>query len=268
MANVADIIIFGGQSNMEGQTEVLSECEVVEGAFEYKLIGDSLVPLRNPVGEDIRYDGLAGETFMQNTDAGKWLADHVLGGACYGHTNMVPSFCRAYMKERETVVVAVHAAKGSTVIKNWLPDSDGYRALVTKASAAIKRAEKEYEIGHIYFVWLHGESDAIFANSKENYKKSLRVLMDGLSSELGVERFGIIRVGAFTNDERDFEIIYAQEEICEEDGRFLMLCRKALEFNKMPEMMNPYVDGHFSAHGLEELGRIAGGVLGGFSRGV
>ena len=29
MANVADIIIFGGQSNMEGQTEVLSECEVV-----------------------------------------------------------------------------------------------------------------------------------------------------------------------------------------------------------------------------------------------
>ena len=56
MANVADIIIFGGQSNVEGQTEVLSECEVVEGAFEYKFIGDSLVPLKNPVGEDIRYD--------------------------------------------------------------------------------------------------------------------------------------------------------------------------------------------------------------------
>ena len=267
MANVADIIIFGGQSNMEGQTEVLSECEIVEGAFEYKLIGDSLVPLKNPVGEDIRYDGLAGETFMQNTDAGKWLDDHVLGSACYGHTNMVPSFCRAYIKERQTAVIAVHAAKGSTVIKDWLPDSNGYRALVAKAAAAIKRAEKEYKIGHIYFVWLHGESDAIFANSKENYKDSLRVLMGGLAAELGVEKFGIIRVGAFANDERDFEIIGAQDEICEEDERFLMLCREALAFNKMPEMMNPYVDGHYSARGLEELGRIAGGALGEFSKG-
>ena len=161
----------------------------------------------------------------------------------------------------------MHAAKGSTVIKDWLPDSDGYRALVAKAAAAIKRAEKEYKIGHIYFVWLHGESDAIFANSKENYKDSLRVLMGGLAAELGVEKFGIIRVGAFANDERDFEIIGAQDEICEEDERFLMLCREALAFNKMPEMMNPYVYGHYSARGLEELGRIAGGVFGEFSKG-
>lgn len=30
-----DILIFGGQSNMQGQTEVLSEDVVVSGAYEY-----------------------------------------------------------------------------------------------------------------------------------------------------------------------------------------------------------------------------------------
>ena len=31
-----DILIFGGQSNMQGQTEILSEAEVVPNAYEYR----------------------------------------------------------------------------------------------------------------------------------------------------------------------------------------------------------------------------------------
>ena len=50
---------------MQGQSEVLSECEIVENALEYRLLTDTLVPLSNPVGEDIRTDGTAGVSYVQ-----------------------------------------------------------------------------------------------------------------------------------------------------------------------------------------------------------
>jgi hypothetical protein len=49
-------MIFGGQSNMMGQCERLSESEIVAGALEYRYLTDSLKPLSNPVGEIIRVD--------------------------------------------------------------------------------------------------------------------------------------------------------------------------------------------------------------------
>ena len=104
-----DIIIFGGQSNMQGQTETLSECVEVPGAFEYKWITDSIVPLKNPVGEDIRYDGDAGWRIVEGGSASDWRAAHGLGSACYGNTNMVPAFCRAYLQNANTPVISVHA---------------------------------------------------------------------------------------------------------------------------------------------------------------
>ena len=55
-----DVILFGGQSNMQGQSEALSENTPVAGAYEYRLFGNALLPLQNPVGENIRYDGKKG----------------------------------------------------------------------------------------------------------------------------------------------------------------------------------------------------------------
>ena len=51
-----DIIVFGGQSNMQGQSETLTSVEIVERAYEYKFLQDSAKPLKNPVGENIQYD--------------------------------------------------------------------------------------------------------------------------------------------------------------------------------------------------------------------
>ena len=48
-----DILIFGGQSNMQGQTEGLPENNApVQGALEYRVKTDELIPLQHPVGED------------------------------------------------------------------------------------------------------------------------------------------------------------------------------------------------------------------------
>ena len=51
-----DLLIFVGQSNMQGQTERLSENKIVDRAYEYKLIKDSIEPLKNPIGENITFN--------------------------------------------------------------------------------------------------------------------------------------------------------------------------------------------------------------------
>ena len=253
-----DVIIFSGQSNIQGQSECLSENNTVKDAYEYKWLADEILPLQNPVGENITYDMEQGYAVMPNTNIPAWHDVHVFGGACYGNTNLVPSFCRTYAKITKRQVLAVHAAKGSTKISEWLPETPIYDVLIRKAHGAIQKVNPE----RIFFVWLQGESDAIASVTKDDYKADLHVLCDALKVDLGIDWFGIIRVGRFTNDDRDIEIISAQDEICREDEDFVMLTEIATELNKQNEYMNPHVKGHYSAKGLELLGNAAAKTLG------
>ena len=257
----ADIIIFGGQSNMQGQTECLSENEVVANAFEYRYCSDTLKPLQNPVGEDIRPDFTEGYAYEKTMRDGRWHRDNITGSSCYGFTNMVPSFCRAYTKETGNTAIAVHAAKGSTVIAQWMPGTLGYNIIVKKTLAAIEKAKEEFEIGHIYLAWLQGESDAIYCSTKAYYKEAITILKNSLKKDLGLEKFGIVRVGHFARDERDDEIINAQEEVCVEDNDFVMLTRLTAELEQTTEYMNPEARGHYNAKGQEKLGNEAGTAL-------
>ena len=255
-----DVIVFCGQSNMQGQSECLSNTEPVPGAHEYKFLTDTIVPLQNPVGEDIKSDFSEGYPFTKTTDQGAWVEDHIAGSACYGHDNLVPAFCDAYIAAAKREVLAVHVAKGSTEIAWWLPGGQSYGLLVKKTNAAKKKVDAE----RVFFVWLQGESDAIDANTKSYYKNQLITLCEALKKDVGIEKFGIIRVGRFTNDHRDDEIIAAQDEICAENTDFLMLTTIATELNKAPQYMNPFVKGHYSAKGLEILGVSGGKALGKF----
>ena len=262
MMKTVDILIFGGQSNMQGQSERLSENAIVPGAWEYRYLTDALIPLQNPVGENIRCDGTAGDVVTPHTDVADWLSRHALGAACYGHTNLVPAFCRAYTEATGREVVAVHAAKGSTFVSQWLPGTDGYRMLLTKASAGMACARRAgYAMGGVYFVWLQGESDAIISTSRAEYKQHLGALADALRTDLGLDAFGVIRVGRFVGDARDDEIMLAQDEICAEREDFLMLTDIAASLYEQPFAMNPTVSGHYSAAGLELLGKTAGAAL-------
>ncbi len=242
---------------MQGQSECLSENNVVNDAYEYKWLTDELVSLKNPVGENITYSMGKGDDVTRETDIPTWLREHALGAACYGNTNLVPSFCRTYIENTKRQVLAVHAAKGSTRISAWLPESPIYHVLIQKARDAIQKAKPD----RIFFVWLQGESDAIAGMTKEDYKADLRLLCDALKADLGIDLFGIIRVGRFTNDDRDIEILSAQDEICREDDDFVMLTDIATELNQKNEYMNQHIKGHYSAKGLELLGRVAAETL-------
>lgn len=254
-----DIIIFGGQSNMQGQCERLTSTDTVSNAFEYRFLEDEIIPLRNPVGEVIKNDHTKGKPYQSGIDKlSVWLANHVTGASCKGNTNLVPEFCRVYTEITGNKVLAVHIAKGSTVIAEWTPGSRGYDILFKKATAALNKIREKENIERIFFVWLQGESDAVEGNSKDYYKQKIVELNEALKKDIGIEKFGVIRVGRFTKDERDFEIISAQDEVCDENEDFIKLTDIATTLNEQPEYMNPNVKGHYSALGLEKLGQEAG----------
>ena len=257
----ADLILFAGQSNMQGQTEQLLDADPVQGALEYRFLSNTFVPLRDPVGENITCDGTAGETFCEGSDAAAWLARHALGGACYGHSTMVPAFCRTYAEKTGRTVLAVHAAKGSTQAFQWLPGTDGYAVLLKKAKAALSLAQEQYTVQRVLLVWLQGESDAIYETEKETYMAQLRQLNNALRQQLGLHCFGIIRVGGFTGAPQDAVIQDAQETLCSGDTGFAMLTRLTAELEQDPAMMNPHVYGHFGAAGLARLGAAAAQTL-------
>lgn len=48
-----DTLIFGGQSNMQGQTERLSENAVVDGAYKYRLLTDRVAAAGDAPGARI-----------------------------------------------------------------------------------------------------------------------------------------------------------------------------------------------------------------------
>lgn len=257
----AEFILFCGQSNMQGQSDCLLDDSPVENAFEFRYLKNDFVPLCDPVGEDICCDGAAGEAYHDGLDARAWLARHALGSACYGHSTLVPAFCRAYGAAAGCTVLAVHAAKGSTQAAEWLPGTAGYAMLLKKAAAALALARRQYAVRGVSLVWLQGESDAIAGVDKDTYKEQLQQLHAALQKELGLEHFGIIRVGSFTGTPADAVIQTAQEELCEQDSGFVMLTRMTEELERSADGMNPYVRGHFSARGLARLGEAAGKAL-------
>lgn len=252
-----DVIIFGGQSNMQGQTEGLPEVnEPVEGAWEYRLIEDELKPLAHPVGEDVCFE--------------KWLAAASQGGG-----SLVPAFCRAYVKATGRKVTAIHAARGSTTLAEWQRGTQHFYHAKRKILAGLRKVEETDTIDRIYYVWLQGESDAIIYTTEDEYYEGLIRYKNTLKAEFGVEKFGIIRVGYFacnapwlesegTVEERalrDEAIMRAQDRAVETDGDFAILTRLAATMSKDPTYINPHACGHYNNKGMEILGTAAGEAL-------
>lgn len=243
---------------MEGQTETLLDGSVVPCAYEYKYANDSLSPLCDPFGENLRYDGTEGEAYEDHMGM-TWHEKHVFGGSAYGNTSLIPEFCRVYTRITGREVIAVGAAKGAAAMDYFMPGTTGYEMLVKKTNAAAKKAS-DFS-GGTYLVWLQGESDAIEGKDTQTYIDQIKTAAHALVKDVGLTRFGIIRVGRFTNDERDDRIIEAQSRVCDEDSLFLMLTDEATELNNIPEYMNPEAAGHFSAKGLVKLGGDAAVTL-------
>lgn len=109
---------------------------------------------------------------------------------------------------------------------------------------------------------MQGESDACASVSQKEYEEQIIALKNSLKEDVGIERFGIIRVGHFSETPSDEDIINAQEAVCLNDNDFIMLTRITSELEKTQKYMNPFVRGHYGAKGLELIGELAGTKLG------
>ncbi len=252
-----DIIIFGGQSNMQGQTgEMPSMNDPVEGAFEYRLEGDALIPLQLPLGEDI---GGARDYLRSSKESG----------------SLVPSFCRAYVNVTGREVIAIHACRGDTTLVEWHRGTYRYHNAAKKIRAGIEKAKSRGAVDHIYYVWLQGEADAILRTPEKEYLDNLIRYKEMLKSDFGVEKFGIIKVGYFfctsqwhTNIDTyeikkacDEAIMRAQEKAPEVDSDFVMLTRICTELSMKSEYINPQASGHYNNEAMDMIGTAAGEML-------
>ena len=230
---------------MQGQTECLPDAYEVKNAWEYLYKTDTLKTLCHPVGEDI---------------------DDLLLGAHRGYGSLVPAFCDAYIRERNTNVVAVHVAKGATVIADWAAESKRYACARRKILAAIHKTKTIESTEKIYYIWLQGESDAISGTERSADLAALLRYKEALKKDVGIHAFGIIRVGYFTQQaEKDQAIMAAQEDAVEWEKDIIMLTRITARLSRDERFLNPYESGHYNNNGMELLGRVAGQALGSYA---
>jgi hypothetical protein len=252
-----DVIIFGGQSNMQGQTECLPEInEQVNGAVEYRFSLKDVIPLCHPVGEDLG-------------------ADRMLAASFEGGGSLVPAFCKAYVQATGRQVMAIHAARGSTTIAEWQKGTQRFHLAAQKIRAGLQKAKELGGVDRIFYVWLQGESDAIISTTEDEYLESIVRYKNSLKKEFGIEKFGIIKVGYFfsiskwhtnvsTYEEKlacDEAIMRAQERAVETDSDFVMLTRVCGEFSRDEKHINPKASGHYNNATMDIIGDMAGSAL-------
>lgn len=250
-----DILIFGGQSNMQGTTESLPDYNPeIENTLEYRYLSDELIPLKHPVGENI--------------------GEGLLFWASEGHGSLVPDFCNTYQKLTGKNVLAIHAARGGTEIAEWEKGTERYDASIKKIESGIKKAKTLGNIGHIYYIWLQGESDARRLTPQDVYMQKLTKYKNDIFADAGIEKFCIIEVGYFcgpvsyVNEYTDEEayamdevIMEAQEKLCKNDDDFIILTDVCKDLSRNPEYINPFCEGHYNNKAMTIIGNTAGEAL-------
>lgn len=242
---------------MQGQTEGTPTYNpTVTNALEYRLLTNSLIALRHPVGEDI---------FVDN--------EPMLAKAFNECGSLIPFFCEEYTKICGKKVTAIPVAKGATKVDQWLPNTERYKILVKKVVAGINLATELEPVDKVFFVWLQGESDAIDGVSAKDYIYRLTLLKNALKTDINIDAFGIIQVGYFasvityldqpfaTRLHNDETIIAAQETITKQDDDFILLTDVCKNLSRRAEYINPFAEGHYNNKAMEIIGKNAARTL-------
>ena len=253
-----DLLIFSGQSNMQGSTGSFPTEPKVKTAKEYKFLTDEYVTLSHPTGENIGND--------------------ILWQASEGNGSLIPAFCREYSKKCGEVL-AVQVARGNTSIEEWLKGTERFDVVIKKVKSAIKKAKEQFTVDKIYFIWLQGESNAIMRTETQDYLNMLTALKNDLKKEIDFDKFCIIKVGYFasyadwvegsTKEKSVFDerIMKAQESAVKNDDDFIMLTRICTKLSKNKKLLNNKEFGpHYNNDAMIIIGKKAGKALSKFRR--
>lgn len=227
-ANVVDVVLFTGQSNMVGfcgnnieeqkpdtrnlkniiDSDILSQyktmkyvsVQIPQGvAYEYKIGTDGkgyLSEINSGTkyfGENLTYS--KGNLVNRLGPAGKYTSERSCG------TNMIPQFCKTYYEKTGRKLVAVMVANGGQKISNFLPSNDSgygdpekkyiYEGIKTKYLSAIKYLQSNgYTIGNRFYVIYQGCADSN-SNLAPKYYNTFMKFHNYLKKDLKME-FGTI----------------------------------------------------------------------------
>ena len=203
-----DLIYFMGESNMSGFGGEASIAPMVsaDAGVEFRAESDPnrFYPISEPFGENENHPG--------------GLED--FPGAKKG--SMVSSFVNEYHELTGRRVVAVSASMGSTDMDKWTSDEvmTDVKQRFDVTMSYLK--DNGYEAGHIYVVWLQGESDGLKGAAEETYKEYLELFMKPLFKN-GLEKVFIITPGR-TIDYSDVyqNVINTQIDLCTKDDHYAL----------------------------------------------
>ncbi|MFA9375944.1 MAG: sialate O-acetylesterase [Lachnotalea sp.] len=238
-----DLIMFMGQSNMSGTGESAKAPVVIDGAgYEFRAISDptKLYNLTEPFGvNENKTDGVDDEDLKTGS--------------------LVSSFVNSYYSGAGVPVIAVSASAGGSTLHSWREDGELLPDAVNRYNAAKNwLVDNGYTIRHSYMVWLQGESDGNKQTSKDDYIASIKDSV-GVMQENGVEKCFIIRIGIRTKEPGMYDtIIEAQTELCRDNGDFILISTKAVEFDAMGLMRDEV---HYTQGGLNLIGEEGGGNM-------
>ncbi len=231
-----DLIFFMGQSNMSGAGGDASAAPSVseDAGQEFRAVSDPtrLYPITEPFG------------INENDPTG--LIEYP--GAKKG--SMVSAFINEYHKDCGRKVIAVSVSMGATDMTKW--ETEGVKADIQRRfdNSVSYLKNNGYNIGHMYVIWLHGESDAIEGTDPEVYKTALDNIMRPLFIG-GLQKVFIITPGR-TIDYKDIfsKIIDVQKKICEESAYYAVATTVLTRVS--PEYMKDQY--HYNQHVLNMVG--------------
>lgn len=236
------LFLVAGQSNAVGQGDSSTSTKCIDGAaYEYRLTGDLLTPLKDPVG--------AYELHLEKANKGSaW-----------------PAFAKTYHALTGKEVIIVPAARGGSSCSykaeldnygTW--DEKGRLPLFDSAIIKVKAAMNKAGITIDGVLWSQGERDANAINaqqlSAEEYQSTMEALIYKFRKVLGKDiKFYIIQTGYYLNHPvKGFdEVRTAQQNIAQKIKDVYIVYNQTGSFEKKGWMKDEI---HYNQTALNDIG--------------
>ncbi len=235
------LFVVAGQSNAVGQGNAEQSVRVTE-ALEYRYQSDSLVPLQDPVGENVL-------EFQAANTGSAW-----------------PAFAQRYHALTGQQVILVAAARGGSSahqkaelneLGTWA--AEGHKPLLTNALKKVRRAEAKVGVPIQGIIWLQGERDAnaIFDQqlTAEAYEAALEGLIERFRNGLGtVVPFYLVLTGNQQGREPigNTAVRQAQRNVARRLTQVFVVYEQAEHFAEK-HWMKDFV--HYNQQALNDIGK-------------
>ncbi len=218
-----DVILFSGQSNMDGFNASASDApvDIKSGtAYQYNPTAGTITNLNEG---PLYYKELTNPNITRPNTVGPVL-----------------TWCKTYYEKTGRPVVAVNGAYGGTPLWKFLPDSglNFYDTLKSNLNAAIAavNADSSKQLGNVYLAWCQGESDI---DDTGKYVSRFDTLFNALKTDCGVSKAFVMNIGfqCKVNSARAAEygknknLQQVQRNMCALNDDYVMVCDLLKYFN-------------------------------------